>query len=358
MCFQDDSHAEVTQIDLWKSYQTTFAPYAVTHPHLIAGDFIKNVSTTFNGASAQVAPGTKYVIRGIRPRLVPVDYRGRRLLPCRWQQDATEKAANDALYVNSSTESPHCGIFFPNGISLLEHVFTSHLRIPRKTAAVEAVHGTHGFSYTTTLKKFDFSLTEPMLDTTCAWADCGHSIGKRVHADTRVRAALLGRHVQTHLPDGMPSADASKSGSASEKSSSRAKAPWMWLNTIQDERNDAAGTPLGACLVLRNIARAINKMSPEAPILQQALKRLSPTDESDLTAVKLGGEDGDKALSKETGKSLLMKQLFEPVKGRLFHVMAYNQVMKDHLSVLLKCISQGTTVRAELERLPNGVADE
>ena len=53
-------------------------------------------------------------------------------------------------------------------------------------------------------------------------------------------------------------------------------------------------------------------------------------------------EDGERG-SKEapSGKALLMRRVFGPVKERVFYAMAYNSVMKDYLAALLKVVAQG-----------------
>jgi len=80
-CFEEDQAGEITQFTLWGAYNQAFNDVMQAQPHhkkLMPGkDFIINVSSTFPGATAQVlqisATQRKYIIRGIRPRSVPVD---------------------------------------------------------------------------------------------------------------------------------------------------------------------------------------------------------------------------------------------------------------------------------------------
>ncbi|KAH3686893.1 hypothetical protein WICPIJ_002124 [Wickerhamomyces pijperi] len=67
--------SEVTQISLWKSYESQFEKSDIKM--LAAVDFIKNVSKAFTGACAMIVNlddgGRKFIIKGIEPRHEPVD---------------------------------------------------------------------------------------------------------------------------------------------------------------------------------------------------------------------------------------------------------------------------------------------
>ncbi|CCK71413.1 Rsc9p KNAG_0G03560 [Huiozyma naganishii CBS 8797] len=78
-CFEPVQGAEVTQIALWKGYESKFgsAVRETSRKMLPAVEFIKNVSNAFTHASAMVildpATGKKrFVIRGIQPRSKPI----------------------------------------------------------------------------------------------------------------------------------------------------------------------------------------------------------------------------------------------------------------------------------------------
>lgn len=68
---EEDAESYITQLNLWDGYKKQLEP-----PHVPANNFIRNMSTTFNGAYAETVPmadgkgGTtsKYVVKGIRPR--------------------------------------------------------------------------------------------------------------------------------------------------------------------------------------------------------------------------------------------------------------------------------------------------
>lgn len=76
--YEDDPDGEVTQISLWKAYESQFEQHARTHGRrlLPAVDFIKNVTSAFKTSAAMVVnlpDGSKrFIIKGIRPREVAV----------------------------------------------------------------------------------------------------------------------------------------------------------------------------------------------------------------------------------------------------------------------------------------------
>jgi chromatin structure-remodeling complex subunit RSC9 len=76
--YEDDADGEVTQISLWKAYESQFEQHARTHGRrlLPAVDFIKNVTSAFKTSAAMVVnlpDGSKrFIIKGIRPREVAV----------------------------------------------------------------------------------------------------------------------------------------------------------------------------------------------------------------------------------------------------------------------------------------------
>lgn len=81
--YEETGQGEVTQISLWKSYESQFEPYCKdgaspnVHRLLPAVEFIKNVNTAFPRSAAMVVnqnDGTKkFIIRGIQPRKETVD---------------------------------------------------------------------------------------------------------------------------------------------------------------------------------------------------------------------------------------------------------------------------------------------
>lgn len=344
MCFQDDPSAEMTQIDLWKSYQGTFLPFAATHPHLIAGDFIKNVSNTFTGASAQVAGQNKYVIRGIKPRLTPVDYRGRELVRCQWRTQINGTKP-EAASVFADADGTECGQYYPHSPSLFEHILSNHLQVHRKRPTpAEASDKNAITSLGLSFRLFDFSAGEGSSHVSCAWSSCRHNTANEIVSKSWVKRALLARHIQTHLPDdvGSRSSSAKRNKKESDSSKSSSIQAWKYYNTISDERNDAAGVPLGACLVMRNIARGIAKMGPESDAQKEALEKVKT--EAEVEAIGLEPQAqkldaGEVTKAAPSGKALLTRLLFDPVKEQMFYALAYNRPLKDYVGAVLRIVN-------------------
>ncbi|ONH64915.1 Chromatin structure-remodeling complex subunit RSC9 [Cyberlindnera fabianii] len=76
-CYRSVAESEVTQISLWKAYESQFEKDIASKKLLPAVDFIKNVSQAFTNSSAMVislANGQrKFIIKGIEPRYSSVD---------------------------------------------------------------------------------------------------------------------------------------------------------------------------------------------------------------------------------------------------------------------------------------------
>jgi len=165
-------------------------------------------------------PPPRFVIKGIKPRRVPVDPKGREFMRCLWRTD------NDV----------ECGEFALWPKSMWEHIVGSHLSIGKDAEG-----------------RFDFNIANARVHG-CRWSEC-----QRYAHGERPSPFILGMHVKTHMPD---SSERSYHRGKHNKSNSL-QAPhsqsWPLRNTQRDERNDAAGLPLTSALVLRNLARMIPK---------------------------------------------------------------------------------------------------
>ena len=347
MCFLPDPSAEMTQISLWQAYQATFSAFHSTHPHLIAGDFIKNVSNTFTGATAQVAGSNKYVIKGIKARKAPVEIgsvadsksadKGRELLKCCWRATMQVEGAKDpntGIAGPPMTREAECAEWFGNTDDMLKHILSKHLQLPTKRpesagsddkmeidskpthlppASTTAL--TNG---TTTLgDAFDFQAADKTTHR-CRWSDC-HRTSENFSNSKAPRTVLLTRHIQTHLPD----TDAAKSKhnlTPDCKTAPNDSTRHFYLNTLQDERGDAAGVALGAALVLRNIAKFMPR-DPPPP------------------ATELGGAivSGEKDVAKDDG-SLVASIFDDEVRERLYFAMAHNKTIKDYVGSILRAV--------------------
>jgi chromatin structure-remodeling complex subunit RSC9 len=265
--FEEDRDESITQIALWQAYQACFTPtVAETNVQLLpAAEFIKNVSTTFQdkaAAQVQAGPVQKFIIKGIRRRSIPVDMKGEEYSKCLWR----------------SPKGEPCGKFFMSPESMYQHILKDHL------SATQSEDG-----------KFDNTRDQ---EYTCYWDRC-----HRFKTAPATKLLQIARHIKVHLP---PRPSATKDSPdyfgpppAKKLKPSFIKSPprqaYKYQLTAMDERQDAAGIPLSAVLVLRNLARNLSKT------------------EAEETALKLEG-----------GVSWVDK-LFKPVEPRLFEVMAHNK---------------------------------
>ena len=266
--FEEDREESITQIALWQSYQTQFMlPNSPNGQNILpAADFIKNVSTTFiDKASAQVQSGPvpKFIIKGIRYRAAPVSIQGEEYKPCLWkQQDGTT-----------------CSQFFLSPERMNTHILTDH---------IGAVANDDGKFVNTQGNYY------------CHWTAC-----RRFHNQPAPSLLRLAHHLRVHLPK--PSFEA-RDGASDEQAitsshppvkkhklsyvTSPKKISLKSQHTAMDERGDAAGIPLSAVLVLRNLARQIPKTEADA---------------------------------NQADTSKWVDTLFKPVERHLFEIMAHNK---------------------------------
>lgn len=310
VCFEEDEEAEITQIAIWQAYQARFSRISsVQNPVLAAAEFIKNVSTTFPRANAQVinGPPPRFIIKGIKPRHIPVDAKGRPYLRCYWKDPQTAKV---------------CGEFHLTPDNMFTHLAATHLGLPgiedgkwnlltAKTAA--ALEG-HRFN--------------------CHWLGCQ----KFAATNGSDSPLAVGMHLKHHLPDTSEKAllrvKNDKSGvlgrSFVPRQSSDPDFPsyldvygkpaeyqyLSWFNTAVDERGDPVGLPLTSVLVLKNLARNI----PKAVGLLEG--RVS----------EMGTSEGPRGW---------MERMLGPVKPRLAYVFAHNRSLGVYVADLMVLIEKG-----------------
>lgn len=293
-CFYEDVTGEITQIALWQAYQIPFTPHSSSRPLLPAKDFITNVSTTFAHATAQVINGDqpKFIIKGIRPREIPVDPKGKPFMRCHWvleeDQADTETKAGD-----------ECPEFATTASKMWEHVINMHLKIPKNDDG-----------------KFDPSAVSAERKATCGWSGCTRFRQDQPSSGPASASPVfeVGMHIKTHLPDtSNMHSQRSKHNVTSLKPQPGRKsqnAPstrsWSSDTTMHDEKFEATGLPLTACLVLRNLARNI----PKTPFAQE----------------------------RREAQGSVVQPLFAPVMPYLYRVLAYNRALADYLSVLLRLV--------------------
>ena len=307
-CFQEDPESDITQIALWQAYQSRFTRFSTPQNSLLAAaDFIKNVSTTFPSANAQVINGAnqRFIIKGIRPRHIPTDTKGRNYSRCLWKPPGSSNI---------------CGEFFLKPAEMWEHLVTSHIGLRRNAER----HWNFTEAQTAT------ALNHEKLD--CYWAGCQH-FAARGGTDN---AYDVGMHVKTHLPDIGPKtlhrAKHNRSVTATTASATTnlddipddynlGARPavyeyFPWYPTIVDERGEAAGLPLTSVLVLRNLARNIPKA---------------------VAGLETAGDIPGKA----EGEKGWVNQLFGPIKAKLWLVFAHNRPLSGYVWTLMTTVEKG-----------------
>ncbi|GIZ39585.1 hypothetical protein CKM354_000296400 [Cercospora kikuchii] len=337
MCFVSDPTADMTQISLWQAYQGTFAPHQATHPHLIAGDFIKNVSSTFQGATAQVAAANKYVIKGIRSRTAPVDTgmlagsnaadKDKELIRCHWHVTYPVEGARDAItgiVSGPTTREVECAEWFRTGEEILEHILTQHLQIPTKSAAVDAdkmeidstsalsppatANGlTNGATENSWKEKFDFSDSDK-ISSKCKWSDCEHTAATPEGAQIS-KTFLLARHIETHLPE--TDAARVKHNLRPDSDVAPRNGEITRIAMLEDEKGDATSLSLRAALVLRNMARFMPKSVSSMRAVKSGQKR-----QHDLMSIVFSGE----------------------VTERLLHAMSSGRAIREYCGAIFRAI--------------------
>ncbi|KXH65793.1 arid/bright DNA binding domain-containing protein [Colletotrichum salicis] len=285
--FEEVNESFVTQITAWQAYQTAFkaALQAIDQPLITPADFIRNSCAAYKSSKAEVWAGTgnpgqvqqKFIIRGIQCRLRPVGLDGQVFVRCLW--DAASGRPNEK-----------CGHFFGTKETMWKHVVSTHLKWVRND-------------------KGGFDNKEEELK--CQWADC-----TKYKKPTKMKLALMGHHLQTHCCQSFNGiAINEKKAQAGPQPSDSLVVHFEETATAPDEQNpaappQAAGIPLSAVLILRNIARNVVKTSAQEDLLKQH---------------ELGGEAGG-----------WNERLFRNVLPRLYEIMTENKVLRSHVFSLIE----------------------
>ncbi|KAI4642856.1 hypothetical protein J4E93_006925 [Alternaria ventricosa] len=413
-CFEEDATGEITQIQLWSAYNAAFSEHMTNNPAsfkalMPAKDFITNVSTTFGGASAQVLTvggQPKYTIRGIRPRSVPVDPSTKRpYMRCCWHPPSLLNGHADSKH---STANIECGEFASGARSMWEHVVSVHLQVPRDQETGQW-------------------LLEPKLDIKdivniengdapeatkyyCHWGGC-----TRFSPDGTESAFEAGQHVKTHLPDtsikqaihakhnrtpsesrpltssaqarhenfqpqfGQPvglgslgmggrhqsssTSSASRYGGREDAAGAQSAPNFRYYNTATDDTNDAAGLPLSSVLVLRNLARQLNKIPPPTTVTDitspssPAHKRTFSASEGSPEAARratAGGKkprlsdaaaeqrrENEEKEEEEAKNAGWVPRIFAPLRDQIAFTASHNLTLRNYIGGLLKAIAEG-----------------
>ncbi|KAK5661971.1 hypothetical protein OQA88_10082 [Cercophora sp. LCS_1] len=307
--FEEDVDSSITQIAVWQAYNQAFAEILKRQgrPMVHAAEFIRNISTVYQNAGAQIlrengpqGETQRFIIRGIRPRLYPLSPEGRVYFQCRWTQPG---APNGCETFNVSAEK------------MWEHILVDHLgERPTEGAGDKHYNNREG----------TFA---------CHWGGC-----RKYPQQTSLKLFQFMAHIKTHVTNeeathaGVSHAGAASSSEAQTPSRKKPKpkvvepAKVLHLSyeetaSVRDERNpnlpaQAAGIPLSAVLILRNIARNVVKTEAEDAVVKQ----------------KENAKEGEEAPVSHK------ERLFRPVVGRLFEVFTENRVLAKDLTSLLQIL--------------------
>lgn len=229
-CFEESREDDITQIAIWQAYQSRFAQ---NNP-IPAAEFIKNVSSTFSTAQAQViaGPTPRFIIKGIRPRRILVDLQNQPYFKCFWETERVDP--NEPL---KGSQRHSCNVWQSSRKSLWTHMLQDHLSVPRRP------DGT-----------FDNAATG---EYSCKWHGC-------LRSSTFTKATDAGMHLRSHIPettDAMSKLVYDLAGLGAEGE------PEVTKHSSYYTSCDEYGHPIGAAfmsvMVLRNLARFANRHGPE-----------------------------------------------------------------------------------------------
>ncbi|KAK9453765.1 hypothetical protein V1511DRAFT_504436 [Dipodascopsis uninucleata] len=326
--FEDDPDGDVTQIALWKAYESRFDEYIKLGKKLLpAADFIKNVTNAFRRAAAMVVTlpqgQQKFIIKGIRPREQPLSLKGELYIKCLWSIDESGEEKCDAMFpsvqdlyahilsthipdpnvkkscavsssniasqateISESTQAsqPASQPLHPNqGLINTSHE-SSQLQKPdsnsispaasngvssiETTADVVSTTKSNPYGEDTKMKDatensaIESTVNKTRVKYTCRWNNCNRFSADGGNFDRREVIS----HVKTHIPDSesnkpLPysvriSQPRKQLDSLDDAVSLKRKVVLVNRPTTVDERGEAAGIPLTAVLILRNIAHS------------------------------------------------------------------------------------------------------
>lgn len=274
--FEEDTDSFVTQLAAWQAYQTAFVGplKAIGQPLITPADFIRNSTSVYKDSNAQVLRDSgevaKFIIQGLRARPRPLSLDGREYGRCLWA-------------MNPDKRREKCGQFFLEAEQMWNHIMSAHLGEERNSDG-----------------KFDNVEREYR----CTWGECA-----KYDSPTKLHLQDFARHINTHITAILPGPEAAHARSARKAWVIPALTMGVSFEetlTVRDERNpnmapEAAGIPLSAALILRNIARNVVKTDAE----QELKKTQSTRDE-------VGGWN---------------EILFRPLLPRLFEILAENRAL-------------------------------
>lgn len=393
--FEEDPDAQVTQIAIWQAYNAAFLePLKRTGRSMInAAEFIRNISSVYHTAGAQVfreqgptgEVQSRFIIRGIRPRTFPISPENRGYLGCQWtRQPTSDEQQQQQQPQQQQHQRVVCGAWQLTTESMWNHILTHHVgEAPGTDNKFANKEGTYA----------------------CHWDSC-----RRYPAPTKLNLMQLMMHIKTHLkaeearhnalyptlqppptpaaggvggatepfPGGAPGGPgmttpgggvvnpvgvalgAMVTSSSPKRSKTRVIKPAGTISltfeetaSVRDERNpnvppQAAGIPLSAVLILRNIARNVVKTDAEERLRKQSRnKRLGGLTDGEADNEESREGEGAALVSLTTTypPGLLVssdggwnERLFRPVMPRLWEVFCENRLLAPYITSLFKLL--------------------
>ncbi|KAK3316184.1 hypothetical protein B0H66DRAFT_518967 [Apodospora peruviana] len=337
--FEEDPDCQITQIAIWQAYNAAFLePLKRKNKNMInAAEFIRNINTVYQTAGAQIVregpqgEGQKFVIKGIRPRPSPISPERQPYFRCLWSRQPNGQPLE-------------CTSWHLTASSMWEHILSDHVG---ETCGED--------------KKFQNK--EAMY--TCSWNGC-----TKYAQPTKLHLMQFMIHIKTHLK----TEEARQKNAAAANSSSIPNDPsslshqqqqhvggrrppfskprvlkpaktitltYEETASVRDERNpnampQAAGIPLSATLILRNIARNVVKTESEEALLKKQKKQQQQQKQlDDGMMVDDGYEEEGEQKGNYGGWN---EKLFRPVMARLWEVFIENRLLAPYITSLFQLL--------------------
>ncbi|KAK4154779.1 hypothetical protein C8A00DRAFT_42520 [Chaetomidium leptoderma] len=352
--FEEDPDSQITQIAIWQAYNASFLDSLkrMHRPMINAPEFIRHISHVHIHSGAQVirdGPNgegqQKFIMRGIRPRAFPINIDGRGYFECQWRRAPGQPGRPG--------QPDQCGIWNLTAETMWQHIIGEHLL---ETPNSEGKY-----------QNREVTLA-------CLWDNC-----TKYPTPTTLQLAQFMSHIKTHVrleeerhraavpnpfaPDGA-STTATAAGGASSTATGANASPSKQRTTssasasggaarvvrpaktitltyeetvsARDERNpnappQAAGIPLSAALILRNIARNVVKTAAE----ERAGKRFAERQQQKQQQHGDGNGDGGEEV--EEGWN---ERLFRPVMPRLWEVFTENRLLAPYVTSLFQLLEK------------------
>ncbi|KAG6041264.1 hypothetical protein E4U41_005191 [Claviceps citrina] len=292
--FEEDGDSFVTQLAAWQAYQSAFVSplKALGQPMITPADFIRNSTSVYKDSNAQVLrepgePQQKFIIHGIRARPCPLNFDGVEYGRCLWRTTSSATGKKD----------DECGQLYLRPQQMWDHVLTRHVGEKRN-------------------QKDQFDNSDKTF--TCKWGRC-----PKYAQPTKLRLGEFARHIGTHITSTMSGRNKTTSAKPWVVPAKTMSVMLEETATVRDERNpqlppQAAGIPLSAVLVLRNVARNVVKTEAE--------KELVKSSQKDRAGEKGGWNE----------------RLFRAALPRLFEILAENRALSPYISSLLDLVRPKT----------------